>query len=243
MKFRSRCALFAAILLLLVRPNARAASDPEIDRLLKKLPAPEKLVKPDEHVLRVSDPALRDPLVKQIATTSKAKQWKRSFDLSKQLAAHYPSSPAAHAYCGLFALESSHFADASSALSRALQLQPQFVLCHYLIASAEWQQRHFNVAIQHLRTLTKLEPQAAGAWAALSMCAEIVGARQESVMAARHLVALTPRQTESWVRLAVAEKNAGNYNAAMDAMKRAVAVQRSAKSSATRKTAAEKKPR
>src|SRR5437016_704104 len=96
MKFRSCSVLLAALVLVLVRPNAPAATDPEIDRLLKKLPPPEKLVKADERVVRVNDPALHDPLLKEVEAANKAKQPKRALDLAHQLATKYPSSPAAN---------------------------------------------------------------------------------------------------------------------------------------------------
>ena len=94
-----------ALVLFLVRPDASAATDAEIDRLLKKLPPPEKLVKPNEQVVRVSDPALRDPLVKQIEAAAKARQSKRALELARQLATRYPSSAAANYYAGYFASE------------------------------------------------------------------------------------------------------------------------------------------
>jgi len=93
MKFSQNAVLFSTVFLLLVRPNASAAPDSEIDRLLKKLPPPEKLVKRNEHVVHVTDPAMRDPLVKQIDAASNAKQPKRALELSRQLAARYPQAP------------------------------------------------------------------------------------------------------------------------------------------------------
>lgn len=235
--------MFVAIFLFLVRPNASAATDSEIDRLLKKLPPPEKLVKINEHVLRVADPALRDPLVKQIETASRAKQSRRALELSRQLATRYPSSAAANYYAGYFASEEKRFPESSVAFRRALAIQPQLVLCHYCLAFVEWRQGHFSVALKHMREVTKLEPRAAAGWAVLSMCAEMNGQWQESVMAARRLVALEPRQTAAWVRLAMAEKNVGNYNAAVQAWNRAVLVQGGAKSSAAKKPASPKKKR
>jgi tetratricopeptide (TPR) repeat protein len=244
MKFSRCCVLSAAILFALVRLNAQGATDPEIDRLLKKLPPPEKLVKINEHVLRLNDPALRDPLLQQIGAASKAKQSKRALELARQLAARYPSSAAANCYAGYFAAEEKRYPESSAAFRRALAIQPQFVFCHYYLGYVEWQQGHANVALQHIRTVTKLEPKASAGWAILSLCAQIVGSPQESVVAARRLVALEPRQTAAWLRLAMAEKSVGNYNAALDAWNRAVATQRGAKkSSATQKSAPQKKKR
>ena len=130
MKFSRNGVFCVAILLCLVRPNACAATDTEIDRLLKKLPPPEKLVKQNEHVVRVNDPALRDPLVKQIEAASKAKQSKRALELSRQLATRYPSSAAANYYAGYFASEEKRYPESSAAFRRALAIQPQLVLCH-----------------------------------------------------------------------------------------------------------------
>lgn len=243
MKFFRNAVFLVGILLSLVRPDASAATDSEIDRLLKKLPPPEKLVKANEHVLRVSDPALRDPLVKQIEAATRAKQSKRALELSRQLAARYPSSAAAHYYAGYFASDEKRYAESSAAFRRALAIQPQLVLCHYSLSFVEWRQGHFSVALKHMREVTRLEPRAAAGWAVLSMCAEMTGGWQESVVAARHLVALAPRETAAWVRLAMAEKNVGNYNAAVQAMNRAILVQRGAKSSASKKSALPKKKR
>jgi tetratricopeptide (TPR) repeat protein len=240
MKFSRNGILFAAILSL-VSPNAQAATDSEIDRLLKKLPPPEKLVKRNENVLRVTDPALRDPLVKQIDAASSAKQPKRAFELSRQLATRYPSSAAANYYAGYYASELNQYAESSAAFRRALAIQPKFVLCHLSLAFVEWRQRHYSDALHHMRQVTKLEPRAAAGWAVLSMCAEMTGNWQESVAAARRLVALEPRQPAAWVRLAMAEKNVGNQNAAVEAMNRAVQVAGGAKPSAPKKSAAPKK--
>ena len=124
------------VLLLLVRPQACAATDPEIDRLLKKLPPPEKLVKVNEHVLRVTDPASRDPLARQIQAASKANQSKRALELSRQLAARYPSSATANYYAGYFAGREKRYAESSAAFRRVLAIQPQLVLGHYSLAFA-----------------------------------------------------------------------------------------------------------
>lgn len=233
---RNRILFCAALLFALVRLHVSGATDPEIDRLLRKLPPPERLVHADERVLRVNDPALHDPLLKQIEAADKAKQAKRALELARQLAARYPSSAAANYYAGYFAAEQKRYAEASTAFRRALAIQPRFVFVHYYLGYVEWQQRHFDLALPQFREVTKLEPSAAAGWAILSMCAERVGDREESVRAARHLVVLAPGHPAAWVRLALAENNVGNHQAAVRAMNRAIAVQRGAKpASASRK--------
>jgi tetratricopeptide (TPR) repeat protein len=241
MKFSLCCVLGVATFLSLSGPNASAATDAEIDRLLKKLPPPEKLVKRNENAVRVNDPALRDPLVKQIEAAARARQSKRALNLARQLATRHPSSAAAHYYAGYFASEEKRYAESSAAFRRALAIQPRLALCHWNLSFVEWRQGHYNVALKHMRQVTKLEPRAAAGWAVLSMCAEMTGNWQESVVAARRLVVLAPRQTAAWVRLALAERNVGNNNAAIQAMNRAAQLQGGTKTSASRKSAPPKK--
>jgi tetratricopeptide (TPR) repeat protein len=241
MKFSPSCVFCVAIFFCLVRSNAGAATDAEIDRLLKKLPPPEKLVKPNEQVVRVNDPALRDPLVKQIEAATNARKSKHALVLARQLATRYPSSAAANYYAGYFASEEKQLAEASAAFRRALAIQPQLVLGHLSLTFVEWRQGHYSVALHHVRKVTKLEPRAAAGWAILSICAEANGQWQESVMAARRLVTLEPRHPAAWVRLALAERNVGNYDAAIRAIDRAVLVQRGGKSSASKKSTPPKK--
>src|SRR5437868_1143546 len=131
MMFLRRCVFLAAILFGIVRITAFGAIDPDIDRLLKKLPPPEKLVHADERVLRVNDPAVHDPLVNQIVAASKADQTKRGLDLSQQLTKHYPSSVLANCFVGYFRLELRQYGQASTAFRQALVLQPEFVLAHF----------------------------------------------------------------------------------------------------------------
>ncbi|MGZ4966067.1 MAG: tetratricopeptide repeat protein [Chthoniobacterales bacterium] len=237
MKFPWRCLFVAAILLALVRPNASGATDPEIDRLLKKLPPPEKLVKVNEHVFHPNDPALQDPLGKEIGEASRKKDFKRSLALSRQLAVRYPSSAVAHTFSGLFALVLGRFPEASASFHRALAIQPQLTFDHYCLAGSEWGQHHFAVALQHLREVTKLEPQAALGWGTLSLYAQAAGARQESVSAAKRLTTLEPHDPAAWERLASAEKSAGNLSGAAYAMDRAAkaAHEVAAKNSAAKK--------
>lgn len=237
MKFRLGAACLAVVILALVRPNASAESDPEIDRLIKKLPAPEKLVKPDERVFRMTDAAMRDPLLKEIAQASRAKQFKRGMELTRQLSARYPASASAHAMHGLYAEALHHDDEAIAAFRKAVALQPKFTLCHFGIAAAEYKRGHYAAALPHIRRVTELEPQAASGWAVRSMCAQAVGQRQEGLTAAQRLITLAPQQPAAWVRLAEAQRSVGNYAEASRALNRAVHIARAAKAAATKKKA------
>jgi len=226
MRFPRRCILLAVILFAIVRIDVFSATDPDVERLLKKLPPPEKLVHADERILRVNDPAINDPLVKQILAASKANQIKRGLDLSQQLTKHFPSSVLANCFVGYFQLELRRDGDASTAFRKALAIQPHFVLAHFYLGMAEWHQGHVRAALPHFREITKLEPRAAGGWAALSMAAEDSGERMEALSAARKLVELAPQHPAAWVRLALAEQNVGNSGAAVQAWNKAVALER-----------------
>src|SRR3954451_4135698 len=84
---------------------ASNAQDPSIDRLLKKLPPPEKLVKPSvERAIKQPDRALRDPLVDQIAAAADNKNITRGLTLSRQLSAKYPNSGGTECLHGILAL-------------------------------------------------------------------------------------------------------------------------------------------
>jgi hypothetical protein len=64
--------------------------DASIDQLIKKLPPPEKAAR---SVSPLADPALRDPLAKQMVAAGKARNFGSAYNLSRQLAARYPKSP------------------------------------------------------------------------------------------------------------------------------------------------------
>ena len=223
---RSLHIALAAFALALGEAWSEAATDPEIDRLLKKLPPPEKLVKREPRATTPSDPALRDPLAAQIDEAVRAGKKKRTADLARPLAARYPSSAVAHAVHGFWVLERKRYAEASAAFRRALALQPQVPLCHYLLAVSEYEQKRFHAALPHIRRVTQLEPRAPTGWIFLSVCAEAAGKPRESLSAARRLTALAPREAVAWLRLAKAEDAMGNRTAANNAMRRAIEIAR-----------------
>ena len=93
--------VFAAV----VVTNTFAAQDPSIDRLLGKLPPPEKFV----------DPAISDPLAKQIIDAIKRMNFGNAYAMSQKLAARYPKSAGAHSLHGQLALLMRHYSEASDA--------------------------------------------------------------------------------------------------------------------------------
>ena len=99
MKFSLRRSAYSIVIIILVTLSGRMANaqeDPSIDRLLKKLPPPEKLVKPSvARAINQPDPALRDPLVPQIAAASQSNNSGRALELARKLSAKHPTSAGA----------------------------------------------------------------------------------------------------------------------------------------------------
>ncbi len=103
------CALLAATLPPLL------AQDASIDRLLSKLPPPEKLVKPTvARSVAGVDAASRDPLIKDIVEAARVKNAKRATVLSRQLTERHPRSAGAWYLRGVVALATAQRAEAAS---------------------------------------------------------------------------------------------------------------------------------
>ena len=101
------------------------AQDPSIDRLLSKLPPPEKIAKPPlQQAVQQNDPASKDPLVKQIIQAELTRNFPQALNLSRKLVERYPNSASAQCLRGFVALGLRQFAEASSALDRAIAIQP-----------------------------------------------------------------------------------------------------------------------
>ena len=112
--------VFAAV----VVTSAFAAQDPSIDRLLGKLPPPEKFV----------DPAINDPLAKQMAAAAKAHNFVAALDAARRLAGRYPTSVVAQMVHGMFAKFLRRFPEATAAYHKALLIQPDFAAAYIGLA-------------------------------------------------------------------------------------------------------------
>src|SRR5688572_766268 len=158
MKFSlQRCACFL-VFFLLAATSARqtnAQEDPSIDRLLKKLPPPEKLVKPSvARAINQPDPALRDPLVSQIAAASQGNNNARALELARKLSAKHSKSAGAQCLHGIFAFLTQQYREAATAYRRAIAIQPNFAAAHLGSAGVEVMQDRYGPAIPHLRSVT-----------------------------------------------------------------------------------------
>jgi tetratricopeptide (TPR) repeat protein len=215
----------ASFILAILSLSAVHAQDPSIDRLLKKLPPPEKLVKPTvERAVRQSDPALRDPLASQIFSAAQSNNAGRALDLCRKLSAKYPKSAGSECLHGIVALTFSQYAEAATAFRHTIAIYPNLSLAHFGAAAVEVFQDHYAAAIPHLKELTRLEPQYGFGWQALSDCALRCGRKQESVEYALRATKVTPSSASAWLQLARAENAVGNAEATLQALGRGAEV-------------------
>jgi tetratricopeptide (TPR) repeat protein len=206
--------IFAALL----ATSAFAAQDPSIDRLLNKLPPPEKFV----------DPAPNDPLAKQMIAAAKAQNYGAALDASRKLASKYPKSLGAHVVHGMIALSLRRFPEAVTAYRKVLSIRPDFVAAYVGLGLAEASQGHFREALVDFQQVTRLAPKADMGWIGSSACAEGLGRRQESLEHARRATVVAPSSAGAWSQLARVEGLFGNKQVAAKALARANQLQKKA---------------
>ena len=91
------CLAAATILICLGAFTSVRAADEAIDRLLKKLPPPETIVKPQIHrEANKSDPAFNDPLAQKALNAFNAGNPSAALGSARQLAQKLPKSAYAH---------------------------------------------------------------------------------------------------------------------------------------------------
>ena len=194
------------------------AQDASVDQLIKKLPPPEKVAK---STMQPADPALRDPLTKQVIDSAKAMNFGNALGLSQKLAARYPKSVAAQCIHGQLALALRRFPEASAAFRKAIAVQPNFAIAYLGLGMAEAWQNHLAAAMSNYRQVTRLAPNADIGWIGLSACAEKMGRKGESLDYARHATTVAPSSASAWFQLAREEGFSGNRQASANAFARA----------------------
>ena len=81
-----------------------AEEEPSIDRLLNKLPPPEKLASHPVHsALQQNDPAAKDKLVQDVLTAVSRGDFPRALNTARKLAGKYPTSVGAACLRGMCA--------------------------------------------------------------------------------------------------------------------------------------------
>ncbi len=215
--------LGAALALALFGASAAiAAAEPSIDRLIHKLPPPEKLAKPAvQQATAQRDPVLNDPLAKDAMTAFDRRNFSRALGSSRKFARKYPRNAVAHGLHGVIALSLRQLNEASVAFRTAVSVQPNFSFGYLGLGAAEAEQGRFETALNNFRQLTRLEPKEAIGWVAASGCAERLGRRQESLEYAKRATVVAPKSAAAWVALARAETTLGHWENAKRATARA----------------------
>jgi Flp pilus assembly protein TadD len=208
--------LMLPVCAVLIAPDVFAAQDPSIDRLLGKLPPPEKFV----------DPAQNDPLAKQMIAAAKAQDFGTALDASRRLATKYPKSLGAQMAHGMIALSLRRFSEAASTYRKALSIRSSFAVAYIGLGLAEASQGHFGDALSAFQQITRLVPKADVGWIGSSACAEKLGRRQESLEYARRATVVAPSSPGAWYQLAQAEGLFGDKQTAAKALTRANQLQR-----------------
>src|SRR5690242_3846529 len=135
------------------------AQDAPIDKLLNKLPPPEKVLQPPVQGTRQrQDSALRDPLGQQTVSAIDKGDLQRAMILSRKLTARYQRSAPAFCLCGSLAFTLRQYREAISAFHTAAGIQPSSADAHFGLGLVESAQGHFARALPHLQRSAELEP-------------------------------------------------------------------------------------
>jgi tetratricopeptide (TPR) repeat protein len=205
--------------------TATRGQDASVDQLIKKLPPPETVAR---SAMQPADPALRDPLAKQVIDSAKAMNFGNAFGFSQKLAARYPKSAVAQCLHGQVALVLRRYPEASAAFHKALSNQPNFAIAYLWLGMTEASQNHLGAAMSDYQQVTRLTPKADIGWIALSACAEKLGHKRESLDYARQATTVAPSSAGAWFQLSREEGISGNQQAASKALARANELRRKA---------------
>ncbi len=219
-----RHALIIVAALPAASPAVSRSADATVDQLLKKLPPPETVARSSMSL----DPALRDPLTKQVVDSLKSMNFGNAYAASQKLAQKYPKSAVAQCLYGRIALAVRRYPEAAAAYRRALNNQPNLPIAYLGLGMSEAARQNFGAAMSDYRQVARLAPKADVGWIAMSACSEKLGHQGESLDYARQATAVAPSSAAAWFQLAREEGISGNQQAASKAMARANQLQRNA---------------
>src|SRR5438067_8087884 len=122
----------AVLLFALLTTTGAVAQDASIDRLLNKLPPPEKLVKPPvQRAMEQPDPAFQDPVGKQTLQAIMTDNIPQALYLNRKLTERYPRSLGAHYLRGVVAWTVHQYGEAFSSFRAATNIQPRYAPAHF----------------------------------------------------------------------------------------------------------------
>jgi tetratricopeptide (TPR) repeat protein len=145
--------------LVLAAGSAVAAEDASIDRLLKKLPPPEKIVKPSRPQARQqTDLALKDPLLTYAIAAAMTRNWSQARSYSRKLSERYPHSEVAAIMWGNCAYHVRYYAEAAGAFRKALALGPHNAYTWMDLAITENAMGHAGAALDAMIKAAQFSP-------------------------------------------------------------------------------------
>ncbi len=221
---------FFLVLIALVGLHAasgQTVKDPTVDDLIKKLPPPEKLVKPP--VTRAVEKAGetltdKDPLVRQMLSLINARRYPDALKVARVVAQNHPRSEAAHGLHGALAFVLNQRTEALAAFRAATVAAPRSTFGYFFIAVIEADGNHFSAAIPPLQKLVEIDPHDYIGFYALSDCAHHVGRNQDALTYAKKATALAPASPFCWVQLALCERTLGHTDGTLTALTKAADV-------------------
>ena len=152
--------LFLSCILAFLVISSVAAEDASIDRLLSKLPAPEKIVKPSApHPPQQKDPALQDPLFVQIFALAGLGNFSEGRLYSRKLAEKYPRSEAALILWGEFAYRLRYYDEAAVVFRRATVLAPHNAYAWLELTKAENALGQIGAALNAMAKAAEISPR------------------------------------------------------------------------------------
>jgi tetratricopeptide (TPR) repeat protein len=212
-----RYRLIIAAALAAASPAVSRSEDATVDQLIKKLPPPETVARSSIAL----DPALRDPLTKQVVDSAKTMNFGNAYAASQKLAQRYPKSAVAQCLYGRFALFMRRYPEAAAAYRKALNDQPNLPVAYLGLGMSEAARQNFSAAMSDYRQVARLAPKADVGWIAMSACSEKLGHKSESLDYARQATAVAPSSAAAWLQVAREERLSGDQQAASKALARA----------------------
>ena len=151
--------LLVSSLLVFLVISSLAAEDASIERLLGKLPPPEKIVKPSApRSAQQKDPALQDPLFVQIFALAGLGNFSEGRLYSRKLADKYPRSEAALILWGEFAYRLRFYDEAAGVFRRATVLAPHNAYAWLELAKADNALGQIGTALNAMAKAAEISP-------------------------------------------------------------------------------------
>lgn len=146
-------------ILVLVLGNEIAAQDASIDRLLKKLPPPEKIVKQSaSQTSQAADPALKDPLLVYAITSAMMRDLSQALLYSRKLSERFPHCEVAALLWGNFAYRLRYYAESAGAFRKAVALAPRDAYTWMDLAIVENAMGHVGAALDAMVKAAHISP-------------------------------------------------------------------------------------